>query len=150
MLDTIRIWTDGACKPNPGSGGWAVVVLDRMKETILSGGEDSTTNNRMEYLAVLKAFEHIGDTDRKIVVYSDSKLLVDTFSNWVYKWERFGWKRKKKSNHDIKNLDLVKAVHLHNRKNIEYVWIRGHSGNKYNNACDRLANEEAQRVFEMV
>ena len=130
----IKIYTDGSCLGNPGNGGWGAVILMDEKEYKISGGEKDTTNNRMEMKALIEALKWLykrpGLTKEKIneigvTVYSDSNLLIQTLSQ--------GWKRKA-------NLDLWAEIDkLRAWMNIEWVWVKAHAHNKYNNLADELA-----------
>lgn len=139
----FNIYTDGCCVPNPGLGSWAYIKLNLNFEVVSqgSGTFPDTTNNRMEYEAVLKAIESC-EIDDEIEIYSDSQLLVSTFNQWMEKWESFGWKRKmnSKNNDPIKNVDLVQRLLLLKKlyKNVKVVWVKGHNGNKYNEMADQL------------
>ena len=124
----IVIHTDGACKGNPGPGGWGAVIEQNGSQIQISGGEPQTTNNRMEMTAVIKALEAI-DSSAKILISSDSTYVVNTMTK--------GWKRK--ANHDLwEPLDgLVK------NRDVSWRWVRGHNGNRGNELADALATKEA-------
>jgi ribonuclease HI len=130
----IEIYTDGSCVGNPGPGGYGVIILNDKNEIKLSGGEKSTTNNRMEMMAMIKALEWIkenGLIENEIIIYSDSNLLIQTLNQ--------GWKRKA-------NLDLwEKLDKLRAWLNINWVWVKAHATNKYNNQADELALSEAKK-----
>ena len=142
----IEIYTDGACTGNPGPGGWAAIILQKNKEKKLSGGEKHTTNNRMELTAALKALEHClsketkENLSEKIRIYTDSNYLKEGITNWINKWEKNNWKTSDKKS--VKNIDLWKKLkNLSKSKQIEWKWIKGHSGNPMNDLVDQLAKE---------
>lgn len=139
MNTTLDIYTDGACVPNPGVGGWGVVAYQNGQEVWTEcGGEMETTNNRMEMLAIIKALELAAG--RPCFIFSDSMLCVNTLTKWARAWERRGW--NKASAGEIKNLDLVKrAWALVQKSQAKLVWVKGHAGNRGNERADRLANE---------
>lgn len=142
----VRIYTDGACSGNPGPGGWgAILLFDSFKETI-SGGEKTTTNNRMELKAVIESIKlalRLGE--KKLHIYSDSAYVVNAVKNeWIKKWERNGWKTI--SGDDVKNKDLwVELVELlKTNRGIHLIKVAGHSGDKYNELVDKLAKKEVE------
>lgn len=133
------VFTDGGSHPNPGPGGWGMVwVEDGEIRAQAHGHEPDTTNNRMELTALIAAYEALPE-DAEVVVYSDSRLCVDTITKWAPGWERKGWKRK---GEPLKNLDLVKPLlklyRAHPKCKLE--WIAAHSGNRWNEYVDSLAN----------
>lgn len=132
------VFTDGACSPNPGPGGWGVVVVEggEMKAE-RHGHEADTTNNRMEMTALIHAFELL-PVDAAVTVYSDSKLCIDTLDSWAKGWERAGWKRK---TGPIKNLDLVQRAYAlrRERPRVKLAHIAAHAGNRWNEVADALA-----------
>lgn len=135
----VSIFTDGACVPNPGNGGWAFVVLRDGQIIFQDQGRDKhTTSNRMELTAILKALEWVKDIDENIIIYSDSTYSVNSITVWYKKWAK-----KKKIIKSRLNLDLIKpCVDLYvSRRNLQITWIRGHNGNKYNEYTDGLAVE---------
>jgi len=126
------IYTDGACEPNPGNGGWGFVILNNPKNITVYGGEINTTNNRMELMALIMALEYF-DTPQQIIFFSDSKYVVKGFNTWMHNWEKAG---KQKKNMDLwEELLLLKSFH----KKVTGNWVRGHSGNTYNELADELA-----------
>jgi ribonuclease HI len=135
----ITIYTDGACSGNPGPGGWGAVLFygDRMKE--ISGGEENSTNQRMELTAVVEALRALKVSGWDVIVYSDSAYIVNAFrEDWIGRWQKNGWKNSKKE--DVANQDLWKtllALMSKNRVRIEKV--KGHSGDQWNERCDELA-----------
>jgi len=140
MQKKIEIYTDGSCIGNPGPGGWASLFLDSSQNKILkkiSGKNISTTNNRMEMTAVIKAIQYmqknfIAPEKYKIIIHSDSSLIVQTINS--------GWKRKA-------NLDLwLELEEAKKNLDVEFRWVKGHSTNKYNQECDRLARGQAEKT----
>ena len=138
----VIIYTDGACKGNPGPGAGAYILLYKHHIYKNSVFVEHTTNNRMEMLAVIKALECLKEPCN-VTLYTDSQYIVNAFNKeWVYKWERKQWKRKKSvvKNHELWQT-LLKLVRKHK---VNFVWIRGHNGNKYNEMCDKIANVTIQ------
>lgn len=143
MNDFYEIYTDGGCFPNPGKGAWAIVMV-RNGQLIDEkfGYHENTTNNRMEYLAVVNALKMVKLMKIETTIYSDSQLLVNTYNLWMDKWASKGWKRKEK-NGEIKNVDLVKELFELKRTmhdNVRVAWIKGHAGHRWNERCDRLCS----------
>ncbi len=139
----VTIYTDGACLGNPGPGGYGAVLLFGSNRRELSGGFTHTTNNRMEMMAAIVALEALQGTCR-VTLYSDSKYLVDAVSKgWAERWRANGWKRNRRD--AAVNPDLwARLLDLCQRHTIEFCWVRGHSGTKENERCDRLAFAAAQ------
>ncbi len=142
-----KVYTDGACSGNPGVGGWgAIIIYSGKHEQEISGSEAYTTNNRMELKAVIegirvaKAF-----SDEKIELYSDSAYVVNAVKNeWVKKWERNGWKTVQ--HEDVKNKDLwIELLSLLKKSSVNFIKVKGHSDNEYNNRCDAIARGEIER-----
>ena len=125
----IDIYTDGACIGNPGPGGWGVVILQENDNFFLSGGEKNTTNNRMEITAVIEGLKNVDSKD--LTVYSDSTYVINTITK--------GWKKNK--NQDLWEI-LEKLV---SEKNVKWEWVKGHSGNEFNEKADKLAYGEAKK-----
>ena len=146
-MDYIRIYTDGGSTGNPGPGGWAAVIIDREKEVKLSGGEAATTNNRMEMTAAIKALEYIDCNIKKIgniVLSTDSEYLKKGITEWIINWKRNNWKTAAKK--EVKNKDLwARLDELNNRIKVEWKWVKGHAGDRYNELCDALVSEERKR-----
>lgn len=135
----VDIFTDGACKGNPGPGGWAAILRykDQYKE-IYGKSDGVTTNNRMELTAVAEALKCL-KKPCSVTIHSDSQYVCNAFNkNWISSWQKIGWR-------DVKNSDLwqtlLSAMSMHT---VNYVWIRGHSGNLYNERCDHLATKMAE------
>lgn len=141
----VEIYSDGACSGNPGPGGWAALLLHSKKEKELCGQELLTTNNRMELTAALEGLKALKYPCR-VRLYSDSAYLVNAFKNgWLKKWQTNGWMTSKKE--PVENQDLwrqlleLSAIH-----DIDWVKVKGHADNKYNNRCDRLAVEAIKKA----
>ncbi|MBN2618725.1 MAG: ribonuclease HI [Spirochaetales bacterium] len=143
----IKVYTDGGCTGNPGPGGWGIVILVDNKEITLSGGDNQTTNNQMELTAVIKALEYIGNEyslKEQISIYTDSQYVKNGITSWIINWEKNGWKTASKQ--PVKNKEYWMTLRsLTNIANIKWFWVKGHSGDKYNELCDQLvANERAK------
>ncbi len=131
-MKQVEIYTDGACRGNPGPGGWGAILVYGDKEKELSGGEKETTNNRMELLAAIEGLKALKEPCR-ITLTSDSKYLVDGVTQWLEGWKSRGYAK-------VKNPDLWKALDaLLQIHKVEFVWVRGHMGHPYNERCDKLA-----------
>ena len=144
MSDVVKIYTDGACKGNPGVGGWGVLLEMNGKEKELFGGERLTTNNRMELLAVIRALEAL--TRRcNVQLHTDSKYVQQGITEWIHGWKKNGWRtsaRKPVKNDDLwKELDAVSQQH-----DIEWLWVKGHAGHNGNEKADQLANRGVESM----
>ena len=140
----LEIYTDGACLGNPGPGGWAALIIDNNQEKILSGNNEMTTNNRMELLAVIKALESINH-HLEITIYTDSKYVINGITSWIKKWKTNDWKNSSKT--PVKNIDLWKILDISSqKKKIKWVWVKGHSGNTYNDKVDEIARNQAETL----
>ena len=145
----ITVYTDGSCLKNPnGPGGYAAVLIDDDgKETIFSGGEPSTTNNRMEMCAVLAALKNIHKkgVHNHIIIYTDSKYIQHAFvRGWIGNWMENGWITSVGT--PVKNKDLWMEILSYISTNlVEFRWVKGHCGNKYNELCDEIARNEADK-----
>ena len=138
MQQNVEIYTDGGCQPNPGTGGWAAILLYGGKEKELSGAEPNTTNNRMELTAAVRALEAL-KRPCHIVIHTDSEYLKNGVSTWMHGWKKNGWKRKEGA---LKNIDLWQRLdELTSKHTIEWRWVRGHAGHDLNERCDVLASE---------
>ena len=137
-MEEISIYTDGACSGNPGKGGWGALLIFGENKKEISGGEKETTNNRMELTAPIEALKLV-KRPCKIKLYSDSAYLVNAFVNgWIYNWQKNGWKTADKK--DVKNRDLWEQIYQFTQiHEIEWIKVKGHSDNEYNNLCDKLA-----------
>ena len=137
----VNIYTDGACRGNPGRGGWGAILVYQGIEKEMSGGEPMTTNNRMELLAAIESLSALKESCA-VTLYSDSKYLVDAFNEgWIYGWREKGWKRGKD---ELKNPDLWEKLYsLTKEHEVTFVWVKGHNGHDYNERCDKLATDFA-------
>lgn len=140
----LTIYTDGACTGNPGPGGWGAVLLWNGRTKEISGGEAQTTNNRMELMAAIMALKIL---KRKSIVtlYTDSTYVRDGITLWLYNWKRSGWKRRQGGS--VKNVDLWKELdQLNSAHQVNWQWVKGHSGNKWNDQADELARNAIPRA----
>ena len=144
-----EIYTDGGASPNPGPGGWGVVILGaRGVVEELSGGELDTTNNRMEMTAAIRALEAVGE-GAEVALYSDSRYLRQGITRWVAGWMRRNWNRVDSSGnlHPVKNVDLWKRlVELESKHRVTWHWLKGHAGHQHNERADALATTEIERL----
>ncbi len=135
----IEAFTDGACRGNPGPGGWGVLLRFNDHEKRLCGGEKETTNNRMELMAVIQALESL-NRDCKVKVTSDSQYVLKGINEWMENWKKRGWKTAAKK--PVKNVDLWQRLDkAREDHNVEWVWVKGHSGHIENEIADELANQ---------
>ena len=134
----VDIYTDGACRGNPGRGGWGAILVYEGHEKELSGGESLTTNNRMELTAAIVALQALKEPC-EVTLYSDSKYMIDSITKgWAVSWRAKGWKKGDKS--PALNPDLWETLlNLLEKHTVEFVWVRGHNGHAYNERCDTLA-----------
>lgn len=144
-MDEILVFTDGGCQGNPGPGGWSFVLLDGGRELSFSGGEKFTTNNKMELTAAIEALKMISQNDdwkgRKVNVFSDSQYVKNGITSWIKKWKANGWKTAAKK--DVLNKELwVQLDAYFLSLNVEWNWVKGHAGIKYNEMCDQLCAKE--------
>jgi ribonuclease HI len=141
----VDIYTDGACRGNPGKGGWGAILVYGGREKELSGGERETTNNRMELSAVIAALSALKEPC-DITLTSDSKYVVDAVTKgWVESWRRNGWRKADKS--PALNVDLwEQLLPLLQTHHVDFVWVRGHNGHPYNERCDVLATTFADSL----
>lgn len=141
-LPQVEIYTDGSCSPNPGPGGWAALLRYQDIERELSGCEVETTNNRMELTAAVQALQSLKKPCR-IVIYTDSEYLRRGITEWLPGWRKRNWRRKTGT---LANIDLWQALDvLLKDHEIEWRWVRGHAGNKYNERVDLLAKKAIPR-----
>ena len=144
MSEIVEIFTDGACSGNPGPGGWGAVLRYKGHEKELSGGESQTTNNRMELTAAIVALESL-TRGVEARLYTDSQYLRDGITGWIHKWKANGWKPAGKK--PVKNVDLWKRLEIAlERHEVEWHWIRGHSGHAENERADALARAAIEKV----
>ena len=138
MTATVEIFTDGACRGNPGPGGWGVVLEAGKHRKTLHGGERNTTNNRMELKAVIEALNALNGS-RRVVLHTDSKYVRDGITSWLANWKKRGWKTADRK--PVKNQDLWQALDkATERHDIEWRWVRAHAGIPGNEEADALAN----------
>lgn len=143
----INIYTDGACRGNPGPGGWAALLRYGKHEKILSGAEDHTTNNRMELMAAIQALTAVQQSC-KIDLYTDSQYVQKGISEWLADWKKRGWKTSSKK--AVKNADLWQALDLQASKHqITWHWIKGHSGHAENDLVDEVANQAIDELLKV-
>ena len=137
-MNEVTIYTDGACSGNPGPGGYGVILMSGKYKKEISGGEQETTNNRMELMAVIVGLQAL-KRPCSVTLYSDSQYVVNMVrQGWLERWKQNGWMRNKKE--PAKNVDLLeeldRQLHIHQ---VEMIWVKGHAENPYNNRCDELA-----------
>ena len=138
-MAVVEIFTDGACSGNPGPGGWGAILRYGDTERELSGGEDDTTNNRMELTAAIEALNALKGPSN-VVLHTDSKYVIDGIREWMANWKKRGWKTAAKK--PVKNQDLWMALdEATQRHKIEWKWVKGHSDNPGNDEADALANQ---------
>lgn len=139
MNEPVIIYTDGACKGNPGPGGWGVLLSYKGKEKELCGGELETTNNRMELMAAIQALESL-NRECSVKLHTDSKYVSQGITEWIANWKKRGWKTA--TNKPVKNEDLWRRLDSAiQRHHIEWVWVKGHAGDAGNERADSLANQ---------
>lgn len=144
-MATLEIYTDGACKGNPGPGGWGALLRYGAQEKELFGGEAHTTNNRMELMAVI---EGLGILTRACdaIVYTDSQYVKNGIESWIHGWKRNGWKTADKK--PVKNADLWQRLDTEvARHKVTWRWVKGHSGHEFNERADQLANRGVDSVL---
>lgn len=143
-MEQIEIYTDGACKGNPGPGGWGALLRSGEHEKEIFGGERHTTNNRMEITAVIESLKLV-KKKAKVCIYTDSTYVKDGISSWIKQWKINGWKtaaKKPVKNEELwRELDLLVSQHQ-----IEWVWVKGHAGDEGNERADALANKGVTTV----
>ena len=138
----IKIYTDGSCLNNPGNGGWAAIINSDGEILKISGSEKNTTTNKMELMAPINALKKI-DKDNKIEIYTDSKYVKLGITEWIHKWIKNNWQTSKKEN--VKNKELwVELYKLTKSYEINWIWIKAHSGNLLNEEVDLLAKKAAE------
>jgi len=142
--EKVMIWTDGGCKPNPGPGGWAAVLVFRGKERELSGADPATTNNRMELTAAAAALEAL-TRPCTVVLHTDSQYVRDGVTRWSTGWVRKNWRTA--TGDPVKNMDLwQRLLTAAKQHKVEWLWVRGHSGNPMNERVDVLATAARERL----
>jgi ribonuclease HI len=140
----VEIWTDGACKGNPGPGGWGVLLRTGTKEKVLHGGEQNTTNNRMELFAVIQALRAL-KRPCSVIIHTDSQYVMKGMTEWLTNWKRRGWLTADKK--PVKNADLWRLLDEEVvRHRVSWRWVRGHAGDPGNTRADALANLGVQMI----
>jgi len=140
----IHIWTDGACKGNPGVGGWGALLKQGAHEKTLCGGEANTTNNRMELLAVIEALRAL-KRPSTVTIHTDSQYVQKGMSEWLANWKARGWRTAAKA--PVKNADLWQTLdQLSTHHTLHWQWVKGHAGDPGNERADALANEGVAQV----
>jgi len=138
MTPKVLIYTDGACRGNPGPGGWGAILIANGREKELCGGERATTNNRMELMAAIQALEAL-NKPCKVELHTDSQYMRNGIMTWIHGWKARGWKTADKS--PVKNEDLWKRLDLARSKHeVDWRWVKGHAGHELNERADGLAN----------
>lgn len=142
---TIKIYTDGACRGNPGPGGWGAILRHNENEKTLKGSEVHTTNNRMELTAAIKALEAL-KRECKVDLFTDSQYVRQGMTTWLAQWKKNGWRNAKKE--PIKNVELWQQLdELAQNHQVHWHWVKGHSGHPENDHADRLANEAIDELL---
>lgn len=144
-MKTVDIYTDGACSGNPGAGGYCSILIYNGVEKVVSGSELETTNNRMEIIAVIKGLECLKEPC-EVNLYSDSQYVVDAFNqNWIFAWQNSGWRTANKK--EVKNIDLwQRLLELYAVHKINFIKVKGHADNEFNNRCDKIAVSEYKKL----
>lgn len=142
---TVEIFTDGACRGNPGPGGWGAILRYNGTEKYLSGGDADTTNNRMEMMAVIEALKAL-KRPCKVTLTTDSQYVKNGITQWIAQWKKKGWRTASKQ--PVKNQDLWEMLdELTNKHQITWHWVKGHSGHPENEKADQLANEAIDKLL---
>ena len=146
--EKIKMYTDGACKGNPGIGGWGVLIQDSKTETELNGFSPSTTNNKMELNAVIMGLKSF-NSRRLVTVITDSQYVKNGISQWITNWKRNGWRTASKK--PVKNQELWKTLDsLVQKHDVHWEWVRGHSGHPGNERADQLANKGIEEHLQNI
>jgi ribonuclease HI len=146
-MRTVEIYADGACRGNPGPGGWAAVLMSEGREKEIYGGERLTTNNRMELTAVIRALEALKKPGTSARIYTDSQYVIKGIEEWVASWKARGWRTADKK--PVKNQELWERLdELAARHSLEWHWVRGHSGIAGNERVDALANRAIDEMMK--
>ena len=145
MSEKVIIYTDGACSGNPGPGGWGAILMYKGAKKEISGGMKNTTNNIMEITAVVEALKCL-KIESDVEVYSDSAYTVNAFKQgWIYNWMKNGWKTANKE--PVKNKELWQELYALTKKHkVEFIKVKGHADNEFNNRCDEMAREAIQKL----
>ncbi|CAN5393824.1 ribonuclease HI [soil metagenome] len=140
-LQSVEIATDGACKGNPGPGGWGAIIRSGTRERELSGGEKLTTNNRMEMMAAIEALNALKQPCR-VTLSTDSRYVMDGLNKWIHGWQKNGWRTADRK--PVKNAELWQALLAAAKPHrIDWVWVKGHAGHADNERADKLASDAA-------
>ncbi len=140
MSNPVEIWTDGACSGNPGPGGWGAILRSGTHEKELSGGEQHTTNNRMELMAAISALEALKKPGTAVALHTDSEYMRNGVMKWMAGWRRNGWRTADKK--PVKNQDLWERLDAALKQHqVEWHWVKGHAGNELNERADELARQ---------
>lgn len=146
-MGKVTIYTDGACSGNPGIGGWGAILIYKEYKKEIYGGDENTTNNRMELTAVIEALSTLKKINCDIEIYTDSQYVKNGITLWLENWKRNGWKNSKKQN--VLNRELwEKLEFLVNKHNIEWFWVKGHSNVELNEQVDKLARLGIKKIKE--
>jgi len=141
----IKIYTDGACKGNPGKGGWGALIQLGGESIEIFGGELNTTNNRMELIAVIEALDKVKAEPSRVMVFTDSTYVQKGISEWILNWKKNGWRSSNKQ--PVKNQDLwMRLDELKQGMTIEWNWVKGHAGHPENERADFLANQGVESI----
>lgn len=145
-MKRVEVFTDGACKGNPGPGGWGVLLRMGPHEKELSGGDPATTNNRMEMMAVIKGLNALIEPC-EVVIHTDSRYVIDGMTKWIHGWKKKGWVNASKQ--PVRNADLWHdLIEATSRHKVHWEWVRGHSGHVENERVDKLACDAALAARE--
>ena len=146
MNKEVEVYTDGACSGNPGPGGWGATIKLEEETVEIYGGENNTTNNRMELIAAIKALEFLNES-HKIILYTDSNYVKDGITKWIFNWKKNNWKTSSKK--PVKNKELWERLdELNLSKNINWIWVKAHNVDEFNNQVDILARKAAENLTD--
>lgn len=145
MMKNVIIYTDGACSGNPGAGGYAAILIYKGIEKVIKGNEEVTTNNRMELKAIIEGLKALKEKC-KVIIYSDSAYVINAIEkDWISSWMLKGWRTS--SNKEVSNIDLWKQLIAQiDKHQVNFIKVKGHSDNEYNNKCDKIARQESKLV----
>lgn len=143
-MKTVQLFTDGACKGNPGPGGWGALLRMGAHEKELSGSEAATTNNRMELTAAIRGLQALREPCQ-VHLHTDSRYVIDGITKWIFGWQKNGWKNAQKK--PVLNADLWDELLIATRRHkVEWIWVKGHDGHPENERADKLASDAALAV----